>query len=1782
MRKKYRKQVTQYAKQSRSRSAWKKFVQVMACVVVFCTTYALILPAITMEQNYTCGLEAHAHGDSCYETVLTQVLSCARNEAEYEHLHGVECYTEVETKNLLCTLEEHTHTDQCLSDPGADLETEADWTGTLDHVTLSGNWGQDLAAIARTQIGYRESEKNYQVQADGSFRGYSRYGAWYGVPYGKWDAMFVSFCLHYAGIPEGTIPFDANTADWFALLQGAGLVMPPGEAVPAPGDLVFFSGEAGGVTRSAVVTAVSGEKLTVAEGDSGNRVLEHSVDILGGGAPLGFVSITLLQNPEAAVSETEPAEPQETTVPTEPVPPEKILQTTETDNFVVTVSYSPDLVIPEGARLQVTEYPRDSEIFRQRCLEAGYELEWLLNIGFFLDGEEIQLDGAFDVVVTGKQGQALGTDITHFSQEGAQRIDGQEEEGEGVAFSTDGFSDFGGGTAQTRAAANYPLTTVNPANLQEGVDYIIYAQGGSPNQHILMGSDNNITPIQATTGYWSSPYIIGNNWDLTPAQVGNVAWEQFTWRVVRQNNQTYLVSKATGQRLTLNYGGLSMSSGGSALGFRVDGAATEINGGDPWLRYENGDWRNGWFNGTDVYFAAITGTEANYPHAVHTGNVNINRLRFFNLAENGDKGVSALAGCVFEITGENGYTATITSSDDPEVALPADIPDGNYTITEISTPEGYVRDVEYKRTFVIENGALASDATIGTFINHSMDQLAASKDAQVEDYANRIYEVNLRADSYFEMYEMDPMDLLFVVDQSNSMLFPAGLVDTGKRVTLRSDGANNVANLDALNLDKSKMHYVIADPQGTSTVWAVWHDGTAWMCQDASYYAKAKHSNDPGYQDDNETVIFPSNRSYSAQRDAEPEGTRSNGCGIGHNLVGGSLGNYINNNGGSQNFVVYQSTDEFNRLHYLEEALANLIYEMADVNDENRITLTRFSRTVDEEHCIGPRELTPANADLLRDAVTSIKTSGGTRQDRALEHVYDEHLNDPGDEYKDFDHTYTLLITDGAPVRSGDDSPANVGSANDPANKDGNTIYSRIKGHAADVRSKSHLMTVALGMESVEAGKQVLEEIASEGSFYCALDDAADLLRFVQKLLFESFRPKGEFPLYGDAEDEISDSFYPIAWVTKDQTHSNRLLVEDADRNWVLLNENDWITLDGRLTTAGADNAAGQLLKRENGTYFVRWQNQNITRYWNGTFYVKAKEDFIGGNAIDTNKEASVSMYRDMEDGVPQYLGEKHFESPTVNVRLLEMNEQSSEVTVYLGDTINGDGSSPISLLREYYQEIRFGKLVPGGGDVMNKAVTNTGDGLEDDVFYLKYAIGRDLTDDEWTLLMNGESLTFPYTYDDPSSHGAVGAFTIRLSKTGTSSDYGEHTATHACHPGGLPPVGNCPNPAESYTLSVVYDAYRLNQQGRPPGNVYNGSAGPGTEVGTGSTLPTGLGTVDSINVHKVHVISGSIVITKVIQETLISEADQTFTFTLHRVEDGENTGNDRTGTITVPAGSTHGSASLTFTDLPRGTYIVTEAVSETYALKHILVGPGTNCQSTPAIGETAPEVTFVMGNNTAGMNVIGYASPSDRFTGYVDPVNGVYGEAVFTNGPMIFTGEIPVEKIWDDGAEIHTEDAVYLLLLKDGVPVLDGEGRAMLLRLDASNNWKGAFTVVLADKDDKVTNYDYSVREVTKVSTENLYTWNPAILHNDGETLLYYERALEDGQLGAYGGRSYVVRYEKTEDASWTVTNLHAIELPMTGGIGTSFHTFGGLALIAFALMYICITGRKRRKEAN
>lgn len=99
------------------RKLWHKIVGILACLVVFCTSYALILPAITMERTAYCGKEEHQHDESCYAT--SEILICESEAVSEEHIHTEACYTN--EKTLTCPLEEHTHGQECYSN---ESETE--------------------------------------------------------------------------------------------------------------------------------------------------------------------------------------------------------------------------------------------------------------------------------------------------------------------------------------------------------------------------------------------------------------------------------------------------------------------------------------------------------------------------------------------------------------------------------------------------------------------------------------------------------------------------------------------------------------------------------------------------------------------------------------------------------------------------------------------------------------------------------------------------------------------------------------------------------------------------------------------------------------------------------------------------------------------------------------------------------------------------------------------------------------------------------------------------------------------------------------------------------------------------------------------------------------------------------------------------------------------------------------------------------------------------------------------------------------------------------------------------------------------------------------------------------------------------------------------------------------------------------------------------------------------------------------------------------------------------
>lgn len=240
----------------------KRFMRVTSILMVFSVVvsiwvfWVLRRPGITLVGDADCGIEEHTHSDECF----SRVLLC--EQTEENHVHDDSCFGE----QTDCTKKEHVHVIGCYSDENADTETALDWQTMLEGYA-SGNLPSDLVAVARSQIGYTESERNFVVDSEGIRRGYTRYGAWYGVPYNDWSAVFVSFCLHYAGSSNEETPYNTGADSMMLSWKIAQRFAEAGEYSPDFGDLVFFDDNTVGI-----VSEVYGRTVCVIKGDADNSV----------------------------------------------------------------------------------------------------------------------------------------------------------------------------------------------------------------------------------------------------------------------------------------------------------------------------------------------------------------------------------------------------------------------------------------------------------------------------------------------------------------------------------------------------------------------------------------------------------------------------------------------------------------------------------------------------------------------------------------------------------------------------------------------------------------------------------------------------------------------------------------------------------------------------------------------------------------------------------------------------------------------------------------------------------------------------------------------------------------------------------------------------------------------------------------------------------------------------------------------------------------------------------------------------------------------------------------------------------------------------------------------------------------------------------------------------------------------------------------------------------------------------------------------------------------------
>ena len=557
--------VTVLDKVRKNKKIWLRVVTGLIALVVFCTVYALILPAITMAKRPICGIEVHTHSDECYETSVTDTGLTQRTKicTLQEHIHKDSCYPLEETdeskSDYLCGSSEHTHTEDCYDesnvimcnvpehihnasclvedlDLNADIEKADYRQAQIDKLGLTGNFPYDVMLIAKNQLGYTESTKNCVLTND-NLKGYTRYGAWYGASYAEWNTLFVGFCLDYAGVEN--FPFNHNIEEWKTQLQQDGYYYNASDYSPKVSDIVFIGNEVGLVNEVIPATETTPSQINVIIGDRDNTVVSVTYEMSNSDI-LGYASL-----PEC----------------------DKRLLTYSGTDYTVIVSFGEEANIPENATLAVQEILSDTEEYKSYYNKSVEELQRksgtkddkeldvsfarFFDISFIADGKTIEPDSSVDVQINYqnkiKIEELERAVAVHFADDGIEVLDvetsknqeAQQNEVDTLKFTQDSFSVVG--TVVSNYSASFEIksaTTIdfNALSTSSGTQYVLYTQ--------YNGKYYAITSKSGDKQGYSIPITVNSD--------GTISWENsdtsIFWTFTSNGGNTYYVQNVDSAR----------------------------------------------------------------------------------------------------------------------------------------------------------------------------------------------------------------------------------------------------------------------------------------------------------------------------------------------------------------------------------------------------------------------------------------------------------------------------------------------------------------------------------------------------------------------------------------------------------------------------------------------------------------------------------------------------------------------------------------------------------------------------------------------------------------------------------------------------------------------------------------------------------------------------------------------------------------------------------------------------------------------------------------------------------------------------------------------------------------------------------------------------------------------------------------------------------------------------------------------------------------------------------
>ena len=714
--------------------------------------------------------------------------------------------------------------------------------------------------------------------------------------------------------------------------------------------------------------------------------------------------------------------------------------------------------------------------------------------------------------------------------------------------------------------------------------------------------------------------------------------------------------------------------------------------------------------------------------------------------------------------------------------------------------------------------------------------LESDKTAHVHDYDNRIYEIDLSASSSRYTIDQD-IRIEFITDISRSMYFPETLLN---EQDFTVNGQINLGQWLLDNGDPDQVYYVIGDINNTATMYAVYFSGnnyfTRWSIVDASYYLPYDNASTSGRI---KTVCEISNGRTTINMTDRFDGNANR-------IFTGKIYNSTPK--------PPKDTADWDRLSYLTAAVNAVSRAIYRLDPGAEIGLVTFATSASGGTLYGAED----EASFI-SALQSIQPTGGTNQTSAFNLI--NNSNPPVFSLNSGKRQVALLITDGAPQGTSWDAIERAAGITE-----GNDV---------------EIWTLGLALDRVGNNKQRLMNLASDGGYSGNAEDPDQLVTETKKILQEMLV---KATVIGEVYDTVDPAFYPV----------------DSSGNPIEEGFYYADTVGGSVTRhSSAPSDVKKSYYRwvnDNGTWSIAYYNQEIKwpedGAWKESFYIKAKEDFMGGNTISTNSgvDNRVEANRVKHSGSPEgyyWLNQDHssfrvdYETPYVNVDELCMSENSTEWTVYLGTEVD-----PEEELRELWDKIRVNLVVKKNGingdtytvtngnqmyysdDLLNDA--GSPDGTSNESLPLSHFVNTDLIETLLRQIKNGEttaSSSLIYRYF-PYGHSIIGTFELSLEKTvNQAAAEDDAPKQHETKETG--------QEKELYTLKLRYipvsdnasEVYEHTTPGKSAGKVADGYNGTTGEL------------IDSENTHKIHVYAKTV-----------------------EVEKLRPTSEDTTGTLTIPA----------------------------------------------------------------------------------------------------------------------------------------------------------------------------------------------------------------------------------------------------------------------------------------